>query len=315
MTNNIYKTTSENIEKAASTIKAGGLVAMPTETVYGLGANAFDNKAVASIFAAKNRPAFNPLISHIYDIKQAEDFAIIDDRALSLAEKFWPGALTLVLNRKENFPYMDMVCAGLNTVTIRIPDNKTALELIKKSGVAIAAPSANTSGTISPTSAIDVYECLGDKVDMILDGGKCKIGLESTIIDLTTKDAVMLRPGGIAIETIEEFLGEEIKFSKGNPDLPKSPGQLLSHYAPNKSLRINVTEPNQDEIFIGFGDMKCDYNLSKKADFLEAASNLFSMLKLADKDDRKIKIAIAPIPNKDLGLAINNRLERASYPR
>ena len=315
MTDNIYKATTENIEKASSIIKDGGLVAMPTETVYGLGANAFDNKAVASIFAAKNRPSFNPLISHISDVEQAKEFAILDDRAMSLAKKFWPGALTLVLNRKENCPYMDMVCAGLNTVTVRIPDNKIALDLIEKSGVAIAAPSANASGTISPTSAIDVYESLGNKVDMILDGGKCKIGLESTIIDLTTKDVVLLRPGGIAIERIEEFLGEKIKFSKGNPELPTSPGQLLSHYAPNKKLRININTPKEDEIFIGFGDIKCDYNLSKSGDFLEAASNLFSTLKLADRDNRKSKIACAPIPNKDLGLAINNRLERASYPR
>ncbi len=312
---NIYEATSETIEKAASVIKTGGLVAMPTETVYGLGANAFDNKAVAKIFEAKGRPSFNPLISHILDIEQAKEFAILDERAIRLASKFWPGALTLVLNRKENSSNMDMVCAGLNTVTVRIPDNKIALDLIEKSGVAIAAPSANVSGTISPTSAIDVYDSLGEKVDMILDGGKCKIGLESTIIDLTTKNIVMLRPGGIAVEEIEKFMGEPILFSKGNHKLPTSPGQLLSHYAPEKKLRINVISPEKDEIFIGFGKMKCDYNLSEKRDFLEAASNLFSMLRLADGDKSQPKIAVAPIPNENLGLAINNRLDRASYPR
>lgn len=311
---NIYKNNSENIKKAAEVILNGGLVAFPTETVYGLGANAYDAKAVASIFAAKSRPSFNPLISHIAEIDFLKDYAKTDSRVFELAKKFWPGPLTFVLQRINNNPALDLACAGLKTITVRMPNHKIALDLIKTSGVPIVAPSANKSQTISPTTAQHVYESLGNKVDMILDGGQCEVGVESTIIDLTTKDVVMLRAGGISKETLEDFLSQEILISHGNPDLPSSPGQLLKHYAPMHEFRINVTEKKDDEFFIGFGNVKnADLNLSVTADLCEAAANLFAYMRIADNQNKYSKIAISPIPETGLGLAINDRIRRASY--
>ena len=311
---NIYKNNSENIKKAAEVILNGGLVAFPTETVYGLGANAYDAKAVASIFAAKSRPSFNPLISHIAEIDFLKDYAKTDSRVFELAKKFWPGPLTFVLQRINNNPALDLACAGLKTITVRMPNHKIALDLIKTSGVPIVAPSANKSQTISPTTAQHVYESLGNKVDMILDGGQCEVGVESTIIDLTSKDVVMLRAGGISKETLEDFLSQEILISHGNPNLPSSPGQLLKHYAPMHEFRINVTEKKDDEFFIGFGNVKnADLNLSVTADLCEAAANLFAYMRIADNQNKYSKIAISPIPETGLGLAINDRIRRASY--
>ncbi len=249
---NIFKANDENILKAAEVILQGGLVAFPTETVYGLGANVYDSKAVVSIYEAKGRPSFNPLISHIAEIDFLKTYAAVDERVLSLAKHFWPGPLTFVLNRIEENPAIDLACAGLKTLTVRMPNHPVALELIKKSGVPIVAPSANKSQTISPTTALHVAESLGDKVDMILDGGRCKVGVESTIIDLTTRQVVLLRAGGIALEDLESFLGEKILISHGNPDLPSSPGQLLKHYAPAHEFRINATRRENGEFFIGF---------------------------------------------------------------
>ena len=309
----IYCASKENIVKASEIIKSGGLVAFPTETVYGLGASVFDAKAVANIFKVKGRPQFNPLISHIASSDMIKEYAIADDRALFLASKYWPGPITFVLNRKDENPAMDLVCAGLKTMTVRCPNHEVALELIKRSGVPIAAPSANRSQTISPTDAMAVYESLGDSVDMILDGGDCKIGVESTIIDLTTSKVVLLRAGGITKEMLEEALNEKVEISDGNPDKPNSPGQLLRHYAPSKKMRINVVTPNDDEFYIGFGKEFdfCELNLSKSGDLCEAASNLFKFMRLADKDVRFNKIAMAPIPNIGLGMAINDRIKRA----
>jgi len=311
---NIFKTNDENISQAAEVIKKGGLVAFPTETVYGLGANVYDAKAVVSIYEAKGRPSFNPLISHIAEIDFLKTYAAVDERVLSLAKKFWPGPLTFVLNRIEENPALDLACAGLRTVTVRMPNHRVALELIKKSGVPIVAPSANKSQTISPTTAEHVFESLGQKVDMILDGGQCKVGVESTIVDLTGKNIVLLRAGGVALEDLEAFLGEKILISHGNPDLPSSPGQLLKHYAPAHDFRINALKREGDEFFIGFGDVKdCDLNLSPKADLSEAATNLFSFMRIADADGRNI--AMSPIPEKGLGLAINDRIFRAAYKK
>jgi L-threonylcarbamoyladenylate synthase len=219
----IYCANKENIVKASEIIKSGGLVAFPTETVYGLGASVFDAKAVANIFKVKGRPQFNPLISHIASSDMIKEYAIADDRALFLASMYWPGPITFVLNRKDENPAMDLVCAGLKTMTVRCPNHSVALDLIKHSGVPIAAPSANRSQTISPTDAMAVYESLGDSVDMILDGGDCKIGVESTIIDLTTSKVVLLRAGGITKEMLEETLNEKVEISDGNPDKPNSP--------------------------------------------------------------------------------------------
>ncbi|MFI3241336.1 MAG: L-threonylcarbamoyladenylate synthase [Alphaproteobacteria bacterium] len=308
---NILKATEENILKSAQIIQNGGLVAMPTETVYGLGANAFIPQSVAKIFETKNRPSFNPLISHISDMEMIQDIGIADDRFYALAKHFWPAPLTFVIKRTN--PKLDLACAGLDSATVRMPNHPIALELIKKAGVPIVAPSANLSTTISPTTAQHVYESLGNKVDIILDGGACQIGVESTIIDLTTSNVVLLRAGGLEVEKIEEFLNEKVIFSISDPNAPKSPGQMLKHYAPNKKLRINIEKPQDDEFYIGFGDVDCHLNLSKRKNLLEASANLFAFLRLADKNKEFKKIAISPIPTNGLGLAINDRLGRAKH--
>lgn len=314
---NIFAYSDNTLHQAAEIIKTGGLVAFPTETVYGLGANVYNAQAVAGIFAAKGRPSFNPLISHIAELDTLNELAQTDSRAIALAQKFWPGPLTFVLNRKDMNPALDLVCAGLKTMTVRMPSHPIALELIKSSGVPIAAPSANRSQSISPTTARHVFESLGNKVNMILDGGSCKVGVESTIIDLTTPQVVLLRAGGLAKEEIEEFLGEKVLLSHGNPDLPSSPGQMLKHYAPRLPLRINVNpeEKNADEFYIGFGTMDGNLNLSKSGNLLEAAANLFAFMHLAEEQTDYPAIAMAPIPETGLGLAINDRIRRASYKK
>ncbi len=314
----ICKPTLQNIEKAAKVIQKGGLVAMPTETVYGLGANVYNPQAVANIFAAKGRPSFNPLISHIAEIDFLKTYAQTDERVLSLAKQYWPGPLTMVLRRfnDDTNTAIDLACAGLRTITVRMPNHNVALELIKKSGVPIVAPSANKSQTISPTTAQHVYESLGENVDIILDGGQCQVGVESTIIDITGSNVVMLRAGGISIEELEEFLNEKVLISNGNPDLPSSPGQMLKHYAPNHNLRINAELPKDDEFFIGFGKVEgAHINLSPSGDVREAAANLFAYLRYADNQTEYNKIAMSPIPNIGLGLAINDRIRRASYKK
>lgn len=317
MMSNIYTADEQNIIKAAKLINEGKLVAFPTETVYGLGACAYNAKAVASIFAAKGRPSFNPLISHVCTFDTVEELAVVDERARLLAQKFWPGPLTFVLQRKEDNPALDLACAGLKTITVRMPSHPVARELIKQSGVPIVAPSANRSQTISPTTAAHVFESLGDKVDMILDGGACSVGVESTIVDLTTPRAVLLRAGGVTLEELESFLNETIVISHGNPDMPNSPGQLLKHYAPSRhTLRINAVNKAQDEFLIGFGQIKdADINLSPSGDLCEAAANLFAYLRMADEQNEFAKIAMSPIPENGIGLAINDRIRRASYAK
>lgn len=310
----IFAYTEKNLELAAEHIKNGKLVAFPTETVYGLGANVYNAQAVAGIFAAKGRPSFNPLISHIAETDFLKTYAKTDERVLELAKKFWPGPLTFVLPRIDDNPALDLACAGLRTVTVRMPAHPVALELIKKSGVPIVAPSANRSQTISPTTAQHVYSSLNGKIDMILDGGHCSVGVESTIIDVTGKNVVLLRAGGTALEDIEDFLNEKVLISHGNPDLPSSPGQMLKHYAPSHCLRINVKQPEKDEFFIGFGNTPDSHiNLSPRGDVREAAANLFAYLRFADNQKTFPKIAMAPIPETGLGLAINDRIRRASY--
>ena len=312
---NIFAYSETSLLQAADIIKNGGLVAFPTETVYGLGANIYNAKAVANIFAVKGRPTFNPLISHIAELGTLFELAETDNRVISLAKRFWPGPLTFVLKRKDMSPSLDLTCAGLKTMTVRMPNHPIALALIKASGVPIAAPSANRSQSISPTTARHVEESLGSKVDMILDGGSCKVGVESTIIDLTTTQIVMLRAGGLAKEEIENFTGEKVIISHGNPDLPSSPGQMLKHYAPKLSMRINVLPQNRqnNEFYIGFGDADGDLNLSKSGNLTEAAANLFAYMHLAEEQTDFPCIAMAPIPETGLGLAINDRIRRASY--
>lgn len=311
--NNICEPTSTNLDRAATIIKNGGLVAIPTETVYGLGANVYDSKAVANIFAAKGRPNFNPLISHIAEIDFLKTYAKIDERVMALAQKYWPGPLTFVLPRIDSNPSIDLACAGLSTVTVRMPNHPVALELIRRSGVPIVAPSANKSQSISPTTAQHVQESLGDKVDLILDGGPCSVGVESTIIDITGEHVVLLRAGGLSLEDLENFLNQKILISHGNPNLPSSPGQMLKHYAPHHKLRINAEAARSGEFFIGFGNVESDLNLSLSGDLCEAASHLFAYMRLADEQNAYTGIAISPIPETGLGLAINDRIRRAAY--
>lgn len=313
----VFPADLEHLDQAAKLIQNGKLVAFPTETVYGLGASAYNATAVAHIFEAKNRPTFNPLISHIADLDFLNGYAHTDDRVLALAKHFWPGPLTFVLKRKDMSPSLDLACAGLPTVTVRMPRHPVALALIQKSGMPIVAPSANRSQSISPTTARHVWESLGDRVDMILDGGACSVGVESTIIDLTGPQVVMLRPGGVAKEDLEAFLGESVLLSHGNPNLPSSPGQMLKHYAPAHAFRINVSDPEPDEFFIGFGAVGKDapLNLSPTGDLCEAAANLFDYMHRADAQVGWDKIAMAPIPEVGLGLAINDRIRRASYKK
>lgn len=316
MITNIYTDTEENIALAAQTIKTGGLVAFPTDTVYGLGANVYDAKAVASIFAAKGRPTFDPLISHIADIDFLPEYACTDERVMALAKHFWPGPLTFVLKRKDTNPALDLVCSGLPNIAVRMPNHPLALKLIKASGVPIAAPSANKFKCISPTTALHVAESLGDKVNMILDGGSCKIGVETTIIDLTTPEIVMLRAGGMSKEELESFTGEKVYISHGDPNKPSAPGQLLKHYAPRMPMRINVAEQDvkADEFFIGFGNVKnAQLNLSPSGDVNEAAANLFDYMRKAEAEKGYTGIAMSPIPETGVGLAINDRIRRASY--
>ncbi len=300
------------MQKAAEVIKNGGLVAFPTETVYGLGANVYNAAAVAGIFAAKQRPHFDPLISHIADIDFLPQYAATDTRVMALAKRFWPGPLTMVLKRIDELPSLDLACSGLRTLTVRMPNHPMALDLIRRSGVPIVAPSANKYQSISPTTAQHVADSLGAAVDMILDGGACKVGVESTIIDMTGKQIMLLRAGGTAKEDIEEFLGEKIAIAEENPSLPTAPGQMRRHYAPQNRLRINVTTPEKDEFYIGFGSYDGDLNLSPRGDLCEAASCLFAYLRQADARAQHGKIAIAPIPLQGLGLAINDRIKRAS---
>ena len=310
----IFKPNDLNLTTAAEYIQSGKLVAFPTETVYGLGANAFDKKAVTAIFAAKERPFFDPLISHIADIDFLKEYAHTDERTLALAHRFSPGPITFVLKRKDNRASLDLACAGLPHIVVRIPNHPVALSLIQKSGVPIVAPSANKFKTVSPTTAQHVFESLGNKVDMILDGGICQVGVESTILDMTQKNIVLLRTGGITPEDIENFLNEKVILQNISTSNPTAPGQLLKHYAPSKPLRINVSVPQADEFFIGFGQMdNVHLNLSQTADLNEAASNLFAYLRQAGNQQDFPKIAIAPIPLHGLGLAINDRIKRASY--
>ncbi len=310
----IYPADAASLELAASAIKSGELVAFPTETVYGLGADAYNAAAVAAIFAAKERPSFDPLISHIADPDFLPQYARTDSRVLSLARKFWPGPLTFVLERSDHNPSLDLACSGLPKIAVRMPAHPVAQALIKKSGVPIVAPSANKFKSISPTTARHVYDSLGEKVKIILDGGPCRVGVESTIIDVTGPNVVMLRAGGVSLEELEDFLNEKIIISHGNPNLPSAPGQLLKHYAPAHSLRINALYKQEKEFLIGFGRVKdADLNLSPKGDLQEAAANLFAYMRRADELAGVKSLAMSPIPETGLGLAINDRIRRAAH--
>jgi L-threonylcarbamoyladenylate synthase len=298
------------VAEAARLLRDGALVAFPTETVYGLGADATNGQAVAAIFAAKGRPLFNPLIVHVADIEEARRHVELSPRAQALAEKFWPGPLTLVLPRRKNSPLSLLVSAGLDSVALRAPSHPAAIALLRETLRPVAGPSANMSGQVTATMAAHVADSLGGKVDLILDAGSATLGIESTVIGFDGDRPLLLRPGAVPREEIQNLVGP-----LGAPgNLIQSPGQLASHYAPRASLRMNAGEIESGEVLLGFGDAPgAKLNLSSKGDLREAAANLFAMLRELDKV--ATRIAVSPIPERGIGEAINDRLRRAAAPR
>lgn len=302
-----------DLARAATLICEGRLVAFPTETVYGLGADAANGQAVAAIFEAKGRPQFNPLIVHVADIETARNYGVFDKMAEMLAGTFWPGPFTLVLPRTSDCPASPLVSAGLSTIALRVPANRVAHRLLVLSGCAIAAPSANLSGSVSPSTATHVLDDLGERIDAVIDGGACTVGIESTVVGFDNGVPVLLRHGGISKEEIEDVAGP-ISLSS-DPDRPQSPGQLLSHYAPHATLRLDAANRCEDEAMLAFGpgvrQDEATLNLSPSGDLREAAANLFSFLRLLDTKEKR-SIAVMPIPETELGAAINDRLRRAA---
>lgn len=305
----ILPITDSSIEEAVSILADGGMIGLPTETVYGLAADATDGEAIAGIFAVKNRPTFNPLISHVTGRTMARAHGRFGPLAEQLAEAFWPGPLTLVLPKRDRSDIHPLVTAGLGTVALRAPAHSAARQVLHQLGRPVAAPSANPSGKLSPTRAKHVADGLGDAVSLVLDGGPCAIGLESTVIEIRGERAVLLREGAITREDIEEVCARPLEEAGQGI---KSPGQLLAHYAPDAPLRMNVETPEPGDFMIGFGWVDGDINLSSKGSLQEAAAALFAAL--AEANERGAKaIAVAPIPEKGLGRAINDRLRRAAH--
>lgn len=295
--------TDESIAEAARLILAGKPVAVPTETVYGLAADATNPEAVARIYEAKGRPSFNPLIVHVPDLATAQRIGDFSEDALSLARQYWPGPLTIVVPLRSNARIASLVTAGLSTVGLRIPDHPAMEALLRASGRPLAAPSANASGSISPTRAEHVLKSLGGRIPLIIDGGQTKRGIESTIVAATGGPLRLLRRGPIEVDA-EPVSSSTIE----------APGQLASHYAPSKPLRLEATQADEDEYLIGFGDFGGDASLSNSGDLVEAASRLFDLLHEADASARA-RIAVAPVPDEGLGAAINDRLRRAAADR
>lgn len=305
----------KGLARAAQLLSDERLVAFPTETVYGLGGDARSGTAVARIFAAKGRPSFNPLIVHVPDLAAAQRLADFSDQALDLAHAFWPGPLTLVLPVREDAGLSPLISAGLPTVAIRVPAHPVAQRLMLAFGGPIAAPSANPSGRISPTRAAHVLDGLSGKIAAVVDGGSCDVGLESTIVGFDPAPT-LLRPGGLPAEVLEACLGTPLLRPGANPKRPNAPGQLDSHYAPAATVRLDVTAPLVNEVLIGFGPVQSLFNLSPSGDLVEAAANLFHLLRAADAAAAPGgQIAVSPIPQHGLGIAINDRLQRAAAPR
>lgn len=298
------------IARGVDILRAGGLVAVPTETVYGLAARADSEEAVGQIFEAKGRPAFNPLIVHVLDIAAAEAIAEIDERARMLADRFWPGPLTMVLSRRPDAQLAPQIAAGLPTVAVRSPAHPAMRAILEGLGKALAAPSANASETVSPTSAAHVLATLDGRIDAVVDGGPTERGLESTIIALREDGRwSLLREGPITRQDLDSVLGEETP-SNGAIE---APGQLARHYAPGKPVRLNARHAEEGEFLIGFGSVEYDVTLSESGDINEAARNLYACLHLAREADHP-RIAVAPIPEEGVGKAINDRLRRAAAP-
>ena len=316
MKGNILPATPETISDAGRLLREGRLVAFPTETVYGLGGDATSETAVARIFAAKGRPRFNPLIVHVPSLAEAEPLAEFDARAHEAARRFWPGPLTLVLRRRADAGLSLLASAGLDTVALRAPAHSVAQQLLRAAQRPIAAPSANRSGRVSPTMAAHVAAELGTDVSLVLDGGACPVGLESTILDLTSGVPVLLRPGGVTREELISVFGE-IASPPASDDVPRAPGSLPSHYAPSRPVRLKVREARPGEALLAFGaEAPPGFAeviwLSRTGDVAEAAANLFASLRRLDRPEFS-GIAVMPIPEHGLGLAINDRLRRAAF--
>ncbi|MEM6683660.1 MAG: L-threonylcarbamoyladenylate synthase [Pseudomonadota bacterium] len=305
----ISPATEEGLARAADIICRGGIVGLPTETVYGLAVDAFNAQAIAKVFAAKGRPTFNPLISHVYDVDMAREHGAFNTLAQALADAFWPGPLTIVVPRKAGSPVHALATAGLDTIALRVPAHPVAQAVLERIARPLAAPSANPSGKLSPTRAQHVIDSMTDKVDMVLDGGACDFGLESTVVSATAHSATLLREGAITREQLREVC--PITVPEHN-EMITSPGQLLAHYAPDKPLRLEAHSARQHEMLIGFGGVQGDLTLSADGSLVEAAAALFDVLAQANKSPAAA-IAVAPIPQKGLGRAINDRLRRAAH--
>ena len=316
----ILQITPENLERAVDLLRAGGLVAVPTETVYGLAADASNGRAVAAIYEAKGRPSFNPLIAHVADMAMAESIGVFDPLSRTLAGAFWPGPLTLVLPLRADAPVNSLVTAGLNTVGLRCPRGPAG-EIIRLLGRPLAAPSANSSGRISATSASAVDADLGARIPLILDGGASPVGVESTIVKVEDGKVRLLRPGGVSVEAIEAFCGRSVERADQRAAI-EAPGMLASHYAPRAKVRLDAVRIMPGEALLAFGSRRgCGHenakrvlNLSPTGDVAEAASNLFAFLYELDRSGATT-IAVEPIPMRGLGEAINDRLMRAAAPR
>ena len=312
MQTKIFNTSRHDLSKASELIKSGGTLAFPTETVYGLGADATNKLAVAKIFQAKGRPSFNPLIIHCFSIEQIQTFAMWSSEAQTVADKFWPGPLTMVLPLLPNNQISSLALAGLQTVAVRMPDHSVAQSILQLANTPIAAPSANPSGAVSATKAEHVISRLNGKIEGIISGYSSKIGLESTIISFLPEPSI-LRFGAIHETDISELLGLDLK-KKRKDEKISAPGQLSSHYAPKGSIRLNSKVFKKNEVSLGFGEILCDLNLSREANLAEAAANLFDYLHRLDEMGAE-KIAVSPIPEEGIGIAINDRLRRAAAPK
>ena len=312
MQTKIFNTSRHDLSKASELIKSGGTLAFPTETVYGLGADATNKRAVAKIFQAKGRPSFNPLIIHCFSIEQIQTFAMWSSEAQTVADKFWPGPLTMVLPLLPNNQISSLALAGLQTVAVRMPDHSVAQSILQLANTPIAAPSANPSGAVSATKAEHVISRLNGKIEGIISGYSSKIGLESTIISFLPEPSI-LRFGAIDETDISELLGLDLK-KKRKDEKISAPGQLSSHYAPKGSIRLNSKVFKKNEVSLGFGEILCDLNLSREANLAEAAANLFDYLHRLDEMGAE-KIAVSPIPEEGIGIAINDRLRRAAAPK
>ncbi len=311
------------IARAVALLRVGELVAFGTETVYGLGADATNDRAVASIFAAKARPRFNPLICHYPDADAAFTDVIANAQARRLAAAFWPGPLTMVLPRQRGCAVSLLVSAGLDTVAVRVPAHDTALALLRETGRPVAAPSANRSGQVSPTTAQHVLDGLSGRIAAVLDSGPCPVGVESTVLDLSADEPVLLRPGGATIEAIEAVIGHVRRADEMQTSgALRSPGLLASHYAPKLPVRLDAVDVQRNEALLAFGrplpGAGTVFGLSDTADLTEAAARLFAGLRKLDEDATSlglVRIAVMPVPEQGLGLAINDRLRRAAAPR